>query len=55
LIGAVSESTRIRAGCDATSWYVPGIGDPSAARLYVPAGTTHVAIAASTINANRIV
>ena len=55
LIGAVSESMRMRWGCWGTVWYVPGIGDPSASRLYVPAGITQVAIAARTISANRIV
>ena len=29
LIGAVRESTRIRAGVPSTVWYVPGIGAPS--------------------------
>ena len=55
LIGAFSESTMIFWGCDSTSWYVPGIGSPCLFRSYRPAGTIHVAIAASTINANRIV
>ena len=55
LIGAVSESTRIRDGFASTSWYVPGIGSPSSLRSYVPAGMIQVAIAASTISANRIV
>ena len=55
LIGAVSESTRIREGFCSTSWYVPGTGSPSAFRSYVPAGMTQVAIAARTISANRIV
>jgi hypothetical protein len=55
LIGAVIESTRILDGCASTSWYVPGIGAPSGSRSYVPAGTIHVAIAASTISAKRIV
>src|SRR3954454_17687007 len=55
LIGAVRESTRIRAGWESTVWYVPGTGLPSLSRSYLPAGTNQVAIAVSTIRANRMV
>ena len=55
LIGASSESTMIRDGLDSTSWYVPGIGEPSASRAYWPAGMIHVAIAMRTMRAKRIV
>ena len=55
LIGASSESTRMRCGLESTSWYVPGIGEPSASRSYCPAGMIHVATAVMTISANRIV
>ena len=33
LIGAVNESRKMCAGCDTTSWYVPGTGSPAALKL----------------------
>ena len=36
LIGASSESTRIRCGFESTSWYVPGIGDPVGVEVVLP-------------------
>ena len=55
-MGAVSESRRMCAGWEGTSWYVPGTGSPVLGFVsYTPAGMTQVAIAARTISANRIV
>ena len=55
LIGASSESTTMRCGLESTSWYEPGIGDPSGSSAYRPAGMIHVAIAMTTMSPKRIV
>ncbi len=55
LIGASSESVRMRCGLASTSWYVPGIGEPSSSSAYCPAGMIQVAMAVMTMSANRIV